>query len=208
MGGLISAYDDGADLWQVVGGSERGLYARQVVAITEEDTWVDPVPHRSSAVASERAHSPHFAATHAPRPGEALRGIQLSSADEQTGARHQDVRPGYGRVDQTEQRRRGPRRDAPRRTKPLCHSGVEGGARLGKNGLARGCAFAEGMLRVVQEHQVRLSPEVLDRPLYGFAQAYGVQTVLRAVRPRGVADLGGDRESRQKVAGDLRQDSM
>lgn len=68
--------------------------------------------------------------------------------------------------------------------------------------------FAERMLWVVQEHQVRLSPKVIGSLFHSSVQAYEVQRVLHPVRPWEVTDLGGDRELRQQITGCPSQDLM
>lgn len=69
-------------------------------------------------------------------------------------------------------------------------------------------AVVERVLGVVEEHQVRLPPEISGGLLHGPVQPYRVQGVLRTLRPREVAHLRGDREPRQKVADRPRQDCV
>jgi hypothetical protein len=64
------------------------------------------------------------------------------------------------------------------------------------------------VFRIVQKHQIRLPPEVLDRLFHSGVQAYGVQGVLRPVRSGEIADLGGDRELGQQVTCCPLQDLM
>jgi hypothetical protein len=58
------------------------------------------------------------------------------------------------------------------------------------------------VLRVVEEHQIGLAPEVLDCLLDGDPQSVGIEAVALGEEP----DLGGDREVRQQVAGRCLQD--
>lgn len=60
----------------------------------------------------------------------------------------------------------------------------------------------------MQEHEVRLPPEVPDCLLQRRVQPGWVQGVFRPVRPFEVAHLGGERELRQEIARRLRQGLM
>lgn len=61
------------------------------------------------------------------------------------------------------------------------------------------------MFRVVQEDQLRLPSQVPSRLFDGLAQPCGIQGMFRPIRRREIADLRGDRELRQQVAGCPRQ---
>ncbi|CAM5438275.1 Esterase OS=Streptomyces aurantiogriseus OX=66870 GN=GCM10010251_66560 PE=4 SV=1 [Streptomyces aurantiogriseus] len=67
MGGFIGAHGNGADLREVIGGSERCLYAGEPAAVPEEDAWVDPGPYPGGGAASEGAHPPHVAVAQVPQ---------------------------------------------------------------------------------------------------------------------------------------------